>query len=86
MQLLGHRFPNVVSKSVTRIQLGVTQLGDNYSVAVLSHLVSGCRHQMMLLSAIRPPIRLLCLFINSLFLIQTAIQPGLYSVLHLVHS
>lgn len=28
MQLLGHRFPNAVSKSVTGRQLGVTKLGE----------------------------------------------------------
>lgn len=54
MQLLGHRFPNAVSKSVTGRQISKLR---EMIILLQSYLVSGCccRHQMMLLSAVSHP-------------------------------
>lgn len=80
MQLLGHGFPNAVSKSVTGRQL---ELVSQKRWLFYCSLMSSCVRLLLQMSddaldCCQPPIRLLHLSVNSLFLIWTATQPGSY--------
>lgn len=79
MQLLGHGFPNAVSKSVTGRQL---ELVSQKRWLFYCSLMSSCVRLLLQMSddaldCCQPPIRLLHLSVNSLFLIWTELSQAL---------